>query len=220
MIKALLFDMDGLIFDSEHVYKAAWQYAAKEQGLDLTDDVYQHFIGTQDPECERLLEAEFGDNLDLERYRSVCKQELRNQRAVGVVYKMGFDRLFATLKKHGLKCALVTSSHRPEVEHHFKHSDYLNQFDVIVTAEDIEHGKPQPDCYLRATQLLAIEPQHCLVLEDSNNGMQSGLDADCMAAMVPDILPPREDIAARATHIFDSLFDVIPLVESEHAPTC
>ena len=207
-IKAVLFDMDGLIFDTEGLYKISWQHAAREQGFELDDDFYQSFIGVQDAECERRVAARFGDELDLERFKNVRNRDFHSRRANGVAYKHGFDLLFGHLKSKGLKCALVTSSALADVEHHFSGSEYLTQFDAVITSEDVENGKPHPDCYLMASEQLAIEPAACLVLEDSNNGMRAGLDAGCMAVMIPDLLPPSEDVAQRAHAIFDSLADV------------
>lgn len=207
-IKAVLFDMDGLIFDTEGLYKISWQHAASEQGLELDDDFYQTFIGVQDAECERRVVDRFGGELDLERFKAVRNRDIYARCASGVAYKHGFDLLFGHLKNKGLKCALVTSSALTDVEHHFSGSDYLAQFDVVITSEDVENGKPHPDCYLMASEQLAIEPAACLVLEDSNNGMRAGLDAGCKAVMIPDLLPPSDDVAQRAHAILASLAEV------------
>ncbi|MDV5168080.1 HAD family phosphatase [Photobacterium rosenbergii] len=211
-VKAVLFDMDGLIFDTEGLYKACWQYAAQEQGLVLTDADYQSFIGVQDVECERRVAAMFGDNIDLARFCQVRDAMFKAEQDKGIPYKAGFSELFSHIKQKGIKCALVTSSPRHKVEHHFAGSDYITQFDAMVTAEDVEHGKPAPDCYQMASNQLDIAPANCLVLEDSNNGMRSGLDAGCQAIMIPDLLVPAEDVVLRATSIVDSLIDTKPYI--------
>ena len=214
MIKALLFDMDGLIFDTEVMHKKCWQYAAEEQGLTIDEQFYQSFIGVQTKACEDKLINYFTDNFDLARYQTVRDKLLSACQQQGPEFKDGFQSLFLCLKNHNLSCALVTSSSRAEVEHYFHNTSYLKQFDAIITAEDVENGKPNPDCYLLASQQLAVAPRHCLVLEDSNNGMRAGLDAGCLAAMVPDLLLPGEDIRMRANFIFDSLNDVTALIET------
>lgn len=207
-IQAVLFDMDGLIFDTEGLYKVSWQLAASEQGLVLDDDFYRTFIGVQDAECERRVVAKFGDKLDLERFKRVRNSDFHARRAQGVAYKPGFDVLFGDLKKKGLKCALVTSSALAEVKHHFNGSDYLAQFDAVITSEDVVNGKPHPDCYRMASEQLDIAPAACLVLEDSNNGMRAGLDAGCKAVMIPDLLQPSEEVAERAHAVLGNLGDV------------
>ncbi|PSW20767.1 HAD family phosphatase [Photobacterium sanctipauli] len=207
-IKAVLFDMDGLIFDTEGLYKTCWQYAADEQELLLSDDDYQSFIGVQDAECERRLVNQFGEMLDLARFRQVRDAMVVAEREKGVAYKPGFDVIFAFLKQQNLKCALVTSSALAQVKHHFADSGYLAQFDVVITSENVTNGKPAPDCYLMACEQLDIAPADCLVLEDSNNGMRAGLDAGCHAVMIPDLLSPAADVAERAMAIVTSLSDV------------
>ncbi|MCW8328949.1 HAD family phosphatase [Photobacterium sp. SDRW27] len=207
-VQAVLFDMDGLIFDTEGLYKASWQLAASEQGFELEDDFYQSFIGVQDAECERRVVARFGDKLDLARFRQVRDTDLHARRDMGVAYKPGFDELFQLLQANDIKCALVTSSALPEVKHHFAGSGHLAQFDVVITSEDVENGKPHPDCYRMASEQLDILPAACLVLEDSNNGMRAGLDAGCKAVMIPDLLEPSEDVAERAHAVLQSLAEV------------
>ncbi|WP_375748327.1 HAD family hydrolase [Vibrio sp. HN007] len=212
MINALLFDMDGLIFDTEGLYKTAWQAAAREQNLALTDELYRNFIGVQDPACEQMLIEWFEERLDIERYRNVRDSQLSQLKKGQPDYKPGFDALFTKAKAEGLKIALVTSSFLKDVKHHFEGSGYLEQFDAVITAEDVKNGKPNPDCYLMASSQLNIEPSHCLVLEDSINGMLAGLNAGCQAAMVPDLLPPNDEIKQRATVLAHSLEEIIELI--------
>ena len=214
-IKAVLFDMDGLIFDTEGLYKKSWQYAVSEQGLVLTDEYYQSFIGVRDAECESLLEVKFAEQFDMERFRQVRDDMLTAERAKGIAYKDGFETLFSWLKGREFKCALVTSSTLPQVLHHFINDDYLSLFDVVITAEKVKKGKPAPDCYRLACQQLAIAPAECLVLEDSNNGMRAGLEAGCYAVMIPDLLRPDEDVAQRATSVVSSLTEVKQFIQKK-----
>ncbi len=207
-IKAILFDMDGLIFDTEGLYKKSWQEAVSEQGLTLSDQFYQYFIGVQDAQCEELLQQRFSGQLDMRRFRKKRDQLLAAATENGVAYKAGFKELFSGLKKRAVKCALVTSSAFSQVEHHFNGSDYLAMFDAVITSEKVTKGKPAPDCYLIACKEIGIAPRDCLVLEDSNNGMCAALDAGCYAIMIPDLLLPDADVAQRATAVLDSLAEV------------
>lgn len=211
MLKAVLFDMDGLIFDTESIYKQSWQYAATEQGLTITDDFYQQFIGVQDPECERILADHFQDAIDMPRYKAVRDEHFHNLRNQGIALKPGFDALFYAIKQHGLLTAIVTSSHLPEVKHNFADSEYLAQFDLVITAEDVERGKPNPDCYQMAYRHLGVDAKQCLVLEDSNNGIKAALAAKCQAVMIPDLLPPLLGLEDKVI-IKASLEEVIPLL--------
>lgn len=213
MISTLLFDMDGLIFDTEKIYKSGWQYAAKELGFELTDDFYQRFIGVQDQDCETMLCDKLGPSFDLAQFRIIRDKQIKHLRQQGIDYKTGFYQLFAHAKQKGLNMAIVTSSYSPEVHHNFADSNYLHQFDAIITAEDVENGKPQPDCYLQACRRLNVSPTECLVLEDSNNGIRAGYHAGCQTVMIPDLLPPELEVQAMANHIVASLTDVIALLD-------
>lgn len=209
MLKAVLFDMDGLIFDTESIYKLSWQYAASEQNLELCDDFYQQFIGVQDPECERILDEFFQDSLDLSRYKQVRDDHFHHLRSNGIAFKPGFDQLFQDIKRRGLATAIVTSSHLAEVKYNFATSDYLPQFDLVITAEDVERGKPYPDCYQMTYTRLGFKAEECLVLEDSNNGVKAALAAGCPVVMVPDLVAPSDEVNTEAI-VMNSLEQVIP----------
>ncbi|MEF1289828.1 HAD family hydrolase [Vibrio sp. M260118] len=213
MLTAVLFDMDGLIFDTESVYKLSWQYAAKEQNLSISDDLYQQFIGVQDSKCEKMLSEYFQNTLDLPRFKNVRDNHFNLIRDNGITLKPGFDMLFKEIKQRGLSTAIVTSSRFPEVARNFSQTNYLPQFDLVITAEDVTHGKPSPDCYKLAYTQLGLTAKECLVLEDSNNGVKAALSAGCHTIMVPDLLPPQTELTNKAM-IVEDLAQVVPLLDS------
>ncbi len=214
MISAVLFDMDGLIFDTESVYKQSWQYAALEQGIAIRDDFYQQFIGVQDAECEAILSEYFQQQIDISRYKRVRDAHFQHLREQGIALKAGFDALFSEVKQRKLATAIVTSSSVHDVKYNFSSSHYLEQFDLIITAEDVARGKPNPDCYQLACNRLGYRAEQCLVLEDSNNGIKAALAAGCHAVMVPDLLPPLEALKPYIK-VVNSLHDVIQYLDSE-----
>ncbi len=213
MISAVLFDMDGLIFDTESVYKQSWQYAALEQEIKINDDFYQQFIGVQDAECEAMLSEYFQEGIDMPRYKQVRDAHFHSLREQGIALKPGFDELFSDIRQRNLTTAIVTSSPLHDVKYNFANSNYLEQFDLIITAEDVERGKPNPDCYQLAYNTLGYCADQCLVLEDSNNGIKAALAAGCHAVMVPDLLPPLEELKPRIK-VVSSLHDVIRYLDS------
>ena len=194
MLKAVLFDMDGLIFDTESIYKHSWQFAANEQCLDLNDSFYQNFLGVQDIECEAMLAEYFVDLIDMKRFKRIRDENYHQRRKKGIAIKPGFAELFAAIKERSLKTAIVTSSHLSEVKYNFRNTCYLTQYDLVITAEDVVRGKPNPDCYLMACDKLGFNPDECLVLEDSNNGVRASLNAKCHTIMIPDLLPAATDV--------------------------
>lgn len=141
-------------------------------------------------------------------------QHYKALRQTGITYKNGFIELFNYLSQRNIRLALVTSSHLVDVKHNFANSSYLNQFELLVAAEDVKQGKPNPECYLLTCQGLSLEPEYCLVLEDSNPGMQAALDAGCQAAMIPDLLAPNPAIKRRANYVLEQLEQVIQIVKT------
>jgi HAD superfamily hydrolase (TIGR01509 family) len=161
-----------------------------------------------------MLAEHFGEGFDLAEYRTIRDAHYHEARKAGIAFKEGFHTLFAEAKSQQLTIALVTSSALPETKLNFGNTDYLNQFDLVITAEDVANGKPEPDCYVMAHEKLGLSAKDCLVLEDSNNGMRSGKAAGCYAAMIPDIVPPHQDVVESADYIFDSLDQVTALLIS------
>lgn len=209
VISAVLFDMDGLIFDTEKLYKKSWQYAAREQNLQIDDQEYNAFIGVQDRICEQILKDLFRDKLDLARFKEVRDKHFQNSRSNGIKFKDGFEYLFDFLEKNNIKRALVTSSHLLDIKTNFANTKYLDRFDAIVSADDVEMSKPDPECYLLTCKRLNILPNQAVVLEDSNNGMKAGITAGCKTIMIPDLLQPIKEVAHRANYIVASLNNVV-----------
>ncbi len=210
MYKAALFDMDGLIFDTEVIYKRCWQEAALKQGLHIDDLFYSHFIGVKDNECEQMLNEYFiNDSFNLEQFRCdrdhLCHQAEQQK----VALKSGFDALFNHLLQKNIKLALVTSSITAQVMNHFSHYPYLQHFDIIITGEEVSQGKPNPECYTKAVAAFNLQAKQCAVFEDSNNGMLAGLAAGCACFMVPDMAPPIPEVKEKAAAVLSSLEQAI-----------
>ena len=212
MLKAVCWDMDGLIFNTEEVYRKSWEAAAAGQQFSIPDALYRDFIGRQDWECEDRLIAFTKGEVDINRFRQERLSDFERRLKTERQYKEGFDELIQAISEKGLKQALVTSSTLPEVERNFSGSDNLNYFEVIITAESVKHGKPAPDGYLLACRKLGVAPAEAMVLEDSHNGIQAALKAGCKPVMIPDMIPPTEDLSDNVK-IISSLKNVISLLQ-------
>lgn len=213
MIKAICWDMDGLIFNTEQIYRKSWESAADRQGFKIPNDVYLDFIGRQDWECEEKLFALSGNTLDMDQLRKDRKADFDRRLNSEIDFKPGFDELIKHAHAQGLKQALVTSSSLAEVQRNFAGTDYLDYFSAFVTAESVKRGKPEPDCYLLGCEKLGVEPSESYALEDSVNGIKAAKAAGCQPIMIPDLISPPADIQP-LTRIFPSLSSVIDEIES------
>jgi HAD superfamily hydrolase (TIGR01509 family) len=207
-VKAVVFDMDGLLFDTETVFRKAMVRAGAEHGIAISHSFYASLIGLTADHGNGLVRAQFGHDFpaaDLfERshahFRSLLQTELR--------MKPGVVALLDLLDQQGMPRAIATSSKRASVDHHLDHCGLAHRFDVVVAHGDYPHGKPHPAPYLYAAKALGVAPENCLALEDSYNGVRSGAAAGMMTVMVPDLLPATDEMRQLALAIADDLLGV------------
>ncbi|HET9401468.1 MAG TPA: HAD family phosphatase [Candidatus Acidoferrales bacterium] len=216
---AVIFDMDGLIFDTEPLYRTAWQRASAQLGFDLTDAIYLRLIGLGRTGSERVLSAEFGPAFSPEKFRSLCKAIEREVLATTPpAEKPGFRALLDFLKSQNVPMALATSTDRAVADIHLTRASLTSSFAVSIAGDEVQHAKPAPDLYLRAAEKLAAAPQRCLVLEDSAPGVFAARSAGMDVFVVPDQIAPSPEVVTAAAGVFGSLFDVKSRLESELLP--
>lgn len=213
---SVIFDMDGLIFDTEPLYRIAWQRAAAQLGYDLTDAIYLRLIGLGRAGSERVLSAEFGPAFSAADFRSLCKSiETEVLATTPPAEKPGFRALFDFLRSQKVPMALATSTDRAVADTHLTRASLTSSFAAIIAGDEVQHAKPAPDLYLRAAQKLAVPPQRCLVLEDSAPGVFAAHSAGMDVFVVPDQIAPSPEVIAIAIGVFQSLFEVKSRLESE-----
>ena len=173
-IKAALFDLDGVVFDTEKQYTVFWGeqcrlYHPEHPGLEheikgqTLDQIYEHWWSG-----------------DLEKERAIITQRLNDFEAqMAFEYVEGFEHFVADLRAHGVKTAVVTSSNQPKMQSVFRaRKEFQQLFDAILTSEDFAESKPSPDCYLKGAARFSLAPSECVVFEDSFNGLKSGRAAN------------------------------------------
>ena len=210
---SVIFDMDGLILDNGSLYKSAYQNAANNLGYFLGDELYEQLLGLPHVVCDRILKEAFGEEFSLESFTLEMEEQYHaTLEKEGVKFREGFTELFSYLKKQGVCVGLGTSSTLKHVKNHLARTSYLEDFDVIRTADDIKRGKPDPEIYNLVVRLMNRQPKNTLVFEDSNNGMRAAIAAGCMGIMVPNQSPPEDDVNEKAFLVTSSLADIMPLM--------
>lgn len=213
-VEAALFDMDGLLIDTESVYMAALQEAARTMDVEMPLAFCHSMIGIPGPACNVMIQDLYGAAFDLERFNHHFTTHARRSLDVEVPLKPGVVELLDFLHARGLPLAVATSSSRVSATRNLGRAGLLDRFRALVTRDDVVHAKPAPDIYLEAARRLGVPAERCLAFEDSNAGLTAAHAAGTMAMMVPDILPPLPDVRAKCLHVFADLHAARRLLET------
>jgi len=207
-LQAVVFDMDGLLIDSEAIYLRSSVEAAKELGFELSEDLYKSVVGLTMQAGEDIIRNGMGTDFPFDEFNRKMHELLEIEFARHVPLKTGVEELLAHLAERNLPVAVATSTSRRRAESHLTHAGVMSYFSTIVTSGDVSRGKPDPEPYLLATRRLGVLPQSCLALEDSHNGVRSAHGAGLQTIMVPDMLVPTDEIAALCIAVMESLHKV------------
>lgn len=205
----VIFDMDGLMFDTEAVFTQAWDYAGEKIGIGKAGYMNLKVLGKSITEARDVWEKEFGSLYDEDQLRYYAKAFLTDYyQRNHVPIKKGLHELLEFLMSKGCKLGVATSSPAWEAEHHLKDAGIEGCFHAVVTGDMVKRSKPFPEIYLTICERLEREPSSCFALEDSRNGMLAATRAGCKAIMVPDLLPPDDEIYACAVAVLNDLLEV------------
>ena len=208
-VRAVVFDMDGLLVDSEAVFRDSMMHVARERGHDLPLEVFLRMVGLPGPSSRTVALAHFGEDFPIDEFNAaVWAHAKAHHDEIGVALKAGVTELLDHLDQAGLPRAVATSSSHAAVEHQLGRGGILDRFQAIVAAGDYARGKPNPDPFLTAAERLGVAPQDCLALEDSHNGVRAAHAAGMMTIMVPDLLAATDEMRERCIAIAESLHDV------------
>jgi HAD superfamily hydrolase (TIGR01509 family) len=211
---AVIFDMDGLLFDTEALWQEALLSAAAEAGHQIPDEVYNKSIGVRRSQCKSLFVSHFGEDFLFENFHANWRRHFWLVAADKIALKPGAPELLDVLDQIRLPRAIATSSSRATVDRHLTAHGLLDRFDRIVCRGDYENGKPAPDPFLKAAEQLGVEPRLCLALEDSHVGVRSAAAAGMMTVMVPDLLEPTEAVRALCVLVARDLHQVRDVVQN------
>lgn len=210
-LSAVIFDMDGLMLDTEAIYCNAWQRAASELSYNIGDDLYFSLIGISNHDAEAILVATFGDQFPLSLFRTRWTQYWQEYvRKHGISPKSGLLELLTLLDQRHIPKVIATSTEWNETL--LSLQDFVHRFDSVVTGDQVECGKPAPDLFLAAAERVRALPERCLVLEDSEAGVKAANAAGMPVIMVPDLKQPSEQIASQTYSVCSSLYEVRDLL--------
>jgi HAD superfamily hydrolase (TIGR01509 family) len=208
-VRAVVFDMDGLLVDSEAVFRDSMMHVARERGHDLPLEVFLRMVGLPGVSSRAVALDHFGEDFPIDEFNAAVWAHARaHHDEIGVALKAGVTELLDHLDDARLPRAVATSSSHMAVEHQLGRGGILERFQAIVAAGDYARGKPNPDPFLTAAGRLGVDPHYCLALEDSHNGVRAAHAAGMMTIMVPDLLAATDEMRERCIMIAESLHDV------------
>jgi len=213
-IRGILFDMDGLVLDSEALYTRFWREAANTLGFPMTVEQSWGMRSLGKKLGQPYLEILFGPTVDYTTLR--CKRiELMDAYVAeyGIAPKPGIYELLDYMEANGIAAAIASSSPMEFIEQHLSAVNLLHRFQKLCSGHAIPNGKPAPDIYLLAAKELGLQPEECLALEDSPTGILSAYRAGCLPVMIPDLDQPNDDTKKLLYARADSLSDVITLLK-------
>jgi HAD superfamily hydrolase (TIGR01509 family) len=210
--RAVVFDMDGLLFNTEAIYRDATISVAREAGYHLPLDFYLATIGLPGEATRARFGEQFGKAFDFDGFWSASTQRFREATAAQLYLKSGVVELLDLLDELQLPRAIATSSRHEDARHHLDTHSLHDRFHAIVAHGDYAHGKPNPDPFLRAAERLGVDPALCLALEDSHNGVRAASRAGMMTVMVPDLLAPDAEMESLCLWIARDLHEVCSLI--------
>lgn len=213
-IRGVLFDLDGVVIDTEKLYTRFWMEASRDLGHPMTLEQALQMRSLGSRESQEKLDSFFGAAVlpyaDLRARRIELMEAFIAEH--GVEEKRGIRELLAHLKEKKIPCAITSSSSIPVIRRHLGNLGLLDGFTALCSGKDVPMGKPAPDIYLSGAATLGVNPENCLAIEDSPAGIESAWRAGCMAIIVPDQDQPGEEVLSRAFAKADSLLDVMELI--------
>ena len=214
MLKAVIFDVDGTLLDTERIYMKAWKDAAAELGYVMPDEVLQKTRAVNTKDAARIFEEEIGNGFSYQKTRPIrvrIAEEIIKRESP--ILKPGVTELLDMLQEKGIRVSVASSTNLQGTKEHLAESRILDRFEVVVGGDMVTKGKPNPDIFLKAAELLGLTPEECIVVEDSPAGIRAACAAGMKAVLVPDRAAITEEIIAMSDVVLSSLYEMPAYVE-------
>ena len=212
MHQGAIFDMDGLLFDTEPIFDQAWRLVANQYHLQLDQSFFDRNRGTSGAVMKQALK-EFFPELSPDWLVQGLFDHTAQLTSQNVPLKKGVCEILDFLKQRSVLMAIASSSPKSMILHHLEVSGIRDYFDVIVSGEEVKRGKPYPDIFLLAASQLNLLPEDCYVFEDGLPGVRAGVKAGCETIMIPDMIQPTEDILSMPVQIFKDLLQAKDFIQ-------
>lgn len=219
MVSGIIFDMDGILIDSERQSNEGWLWAAGQLGVDMPMWLIDSFKGAPAELCCKFFDDYYKGVIDYWEAKELRTQHVYKIRETeGIPVKKGVKDIFEYIRNNGLKCAVATSTRREGAEKTLHEIGVWDYLDAVVYGDEVEHGKPEPDIFLRAAKAIGVNPSEAVVVEDSINGIKAGYAADMRVVHIPDTIAIDDDIRKLTYMVCDDLNGLIDVVESINKP--
>lgn len=211
---AVIFDMDGLLVDTEIMHREAMMAAIEASGHNMSVSMYMGTIGMPSDAARDTLVRHYGSGIDIDAVWADASERFHDMTLSCKYMKTGVEELLDALDAIGMRRAIATSSRHQAVDRHLSAHGLDGRFDAVVAHGDYTRGKPNPDPFLKAAELLDVAPAFCLALEDSHNGVRAASEAGMMTIMIPDLLHATDEMHQLCIRIADDLHEVRDLIEA------
>jgi HAD superfamily hydrolase (TIGR01509 family) len=213
-IKGVLFDMDGVVLDTEKLYCRFWREAAMALGYPMTVEQALGMRSLNAQAGQEKLESYFGPGVSREAMKQKRVELMDAYVSVhGVDPKPGIHELLDALNRRGIRTAITTSSPMDRVRRYLKPLGLLDRFDCLCSGHDVPRGKPEPDIYLHGAACVGLAPEECLAIEDSYAGVLSASRAGCLTVLIPDLDEPAQETLEPLYACCEKLTDILDLLD-------
>lgn len=215
-IGAVIFDMDGVIFDSERLVIECWKVVADKYGIDNIEEACFECLGINAALTKELMKKRYGETFPYDAYKKEMSAIFHSRAAGGKLpQKKGIKELLTFLKENQIPTAVASSTRREVVMRELEEGGLLPYFDRVICGDMVERSKPEPDIFLKACESLSIDATEAYAIEDSYNGIRAAFRAGMKPIMVPDLAEPTEEMEKLACCILPSLFEVMEYLKGE-----
>lgn len=217
-MKAVIFDMDGLMFDTESLVVKGWDYAGEKLGVGKLGYMVNKTLGVNHEKTKEIFYEDFKDAVDVEKLTEITREYVYSYYdKYGTPEKPYLHEVLNFLKENNFKLAVASSSRKQTVLKHLKSANILDYFQAIICGDMISNSKPHPEIYLKACEALNEDPSNCYALEDSPNGIRSAHAAKMVPIMIPDLIEPNEEIKKLYKVKLNSLGEFITYIKNNPA---